>query len=343
MLSLLKEYLRMRRRGVPTLVILLTATLAASPQVAAQNGNAAAQATAQQPGGTGPAGQAPVPPQPADLTQQPPAHGDEPPEAEGDRERRPPPFPAHQRPPAPQAVLDRGKTMYASMCSACHGADARGGQLGGVNLLRSPTVLGDRDGELVLPIVKNGRPGTAMAAMPLPDDDTKAIVAFLHSLQAAGSNQGGPPPGPPVELNIVVGDAKAGAAYFATTCASCHSPSDDLAGIASRVPDAKALQSLWVSGGRASGRGPGRRRRPVEQAASATVRLPHEVVQGRIVRIDDFLVTLALEDGTTRTIRRSGNTPPVEITDPLARHNALLARYTNKTMHDVTAYLATLK
>ena len=230
-----------------------------------------------------------------------------------------------------------------SLCSACHGADARGGQLGGVNLLRSPTVLGDRDGELVLPIVKNGRPGTAMAAMPMPDDDIKAIVAFLHSLQAAGSNQGEPPPGPPIELNILVGDANAGAAYFAATCASCHSPSDDLAGIASRVPDAKLLQNLWVSGGRARGRGPGRRRRNVEQAATVTVTLPNEVLQGRLVRIDDFLVTLALDDGTTRTVRRSGGTPAVEITDPLARHNALLAAYTNKTMHDVTAYLATLK
>jgi cytochrome c oxidase cbb3-type subunit III len=333
----------MRGRGVPTLVILLGATLAASLQVTAQNQNAAAQPTTQQPGAGAPAAQAPVPPQPADPAQQPPAHGEQPQEDEGERERRPPPFPAHQRPLAPPAVLDRGKTMYASMCSACHGADARGGQLGGVNLLRSPTVLGDRDGELVLPIVKNGRPGTAMAAMPMPDDDIKAIVAFLHSLQAAGSNQGEPPPGPPVELNILVGDAKAGAAYFATTCASCHSPSDDLAGIASRVPDAKLLQNLWVSGGRARGRGPGRRRRKVEQAATVRVTLPNEVLQGRLVRIDDFLVTLALDDGTTRSVRRSGGTPAVEITDALARHNALLAGYTNKTMHDVTAYLATLK
>ena len=192
-----------------------------------------------------------------------------------------PPFPAHQRPAAPPEVLERGKTMYASMCSACHGADARGGQLGGVNLLRSPECLGDRDGELVLPIVKNGRPGTAMAAMPMPDDDIKAIVAFLHSLQAAGQQPGRPPPGPPVELNILVGDAKAGARVSSPpTCASCHSTSGDLAGIASRVPDAKSLQNLWVSGGRASGRGPGRRRRNAEQAATVKVTLPHEVRAG---------------------------------------------------------------
>lgn len=332
----------MRGRGVPTLVILLGATLASSLQVTAQNQNPV-QPTAQEPGGTPPAAQAPVPPQPSDATQQPPAHGEQPPQEEDQGDRRPPPFPAHQRPLAPPAVLERGKTMYSSMCSACHGADARGGQLGGVNLLRSPAVLGDRDGEIVLPIVKKGRPGTAMAAMPMPDEDIKAIVAFLHSLQASGSNQGGPPPGPPVELNILVGDAKAGAAYFAASCASCHSTTDDLAGVASRVPDAKSLQNLWVSGGRAGGGAPGRRSRNAEQAATVKVTLPDEVVQGRLVRIDDFLVTLALEDGTTRTVRRNGDTPAVEITDPLARHNALLADYTNKTMHDVTAYLATLK
>jgi cytochrome c oxidase cbb3-type subunit 3 len=258
-------------------------------------------------------------------------------------EPRPTPFPAHQRPQAPPEVLARGKTMYSSLCSACHGADGRGGQLGGVNLLRSALVLGDRDGELVLPLVKNGRQGTAMAAIPMADADIMAVTAFIHSLQAAGDEQGAPPPGPPVELNILVGDAKAGAAYFATTCASCHSPSGDLAGIASRVPDAKALQNLWVSGGRATEHGPGRRVRRPGQVPTVTVTLPTGAVQGHLVRLDDFLVSVALEDGTTRTIRRDGDSPRVEVNDPLARHNELLATYTNKTMHDVTAYLATFK
>jgi len=328
----------MRGRRALGLVILLGATLTASLQVTAQNQNSPAQPTTAQ----APA-QAPVPPQPADPTQQPPAHGDQPLPGETPGERAPAPFPAQQRPPAPPEVLERGKAMYSSLCSACHGADARGGQLGGVNLLRSPSVLGDRDGEVVLPIVKNGRPGTAMAAIPMTDDDIKAVVAFLHGLQAAGSKQGAPPPGPPVELNILVGDAKAGAAFFASTCASCHSTSGDLAGIASRVPDAKSLQNLWVSGGRATGRGPGRRPRNAEQAPAVKVTLPAESVQGRLVRLDDFLVTVALDDGTTRTIRRNGDSPTVEVTDPLARHNELLAVLTNRNMHDVTAYLATLK
>ena len=64
-----------------------------------------------------------------------------------------------------------------------------------------------------------------------------------------------------------------------------------------------------------------------------------EIVQGRLERVDDFLVTVGLDDGTTRTIRRDGDSPAVEITDPMQRHNELLAVFTNKNMHDVTAYL----
>jgi cytochrome c oxidase cbb3-type subunit 3 len=327
------------QRMLALLAVLVAATLGTSLRLTAQNQPPARGA--QGPGPAPPA-QAPVPPQPADATQQPPAHGEEPSEEEG-RERRPPPFPAQQRPPAAPAVLERGKTMYASMCAACHGADARGGQLGGVNLLRSPLVLGDRDGELVVPVVKGGRPGTAMVAIPMADDDVKAVVAYIHSLQAAGSNQGAPPLGPSVELNILVGDPKAGEAFFGANCASCHSTSGDLAGIAGRVADPKLLQNLWVSGGRAAGRGPGRRRRNEKQLATVKVTLPNETVQGRLVRVDDFLVTVGLDDGTTRTIRRTGDTPAVEVTDPLRRHNELLAVYTNKNVHDVTAYLATLK
>jgi cytochrome c oxidase cbb3-type subunit 3 len=64
---------------------------------------------------------------------------------------------------------------------------------------------------------------------------------------------------------------------------------------------------------------------------------------GRLVRIDDFLVTLALADGTMKTFRRDGDVPKVDIKDPLQGHRDLLRGYSNKDMHDVTAYLVTLK
>lgn len=253
-------------------------------------------------------------------------------------------FPAHQRPPADPAVVARGKALFAGSCAACHGADARGGQLGGVNLLRSQLVLNDRDSELILPIVQNGRPGTQMPPIPLPVDDVKAITAFLHDLQSKGSNQGGPPPGEEAVLNVLVGDPKAGADYFAATCSKCHNATGDLKGIATRIPDAKVLQNVWVSGGAARMRGPGApSSRPVVTTASITL-ASGEKVEGRLVRVDDFLITVAKDDGTQRTFARQSETDPkVEIADPLEGHRRLLSTYTDKNMHDVTAYLATLK
>jgi cytochrome c oxidase cbb3-type subunit 3 len=254
-------------------------------------------------------------------------------------------FPAHQRGPIDPALVERGRGIYVGTCGACHGVDARGGQLGGPNLLRSVLVLSDKDGENIEPVVKNGRPGTTMPPLPLPDADLRAVVAFLHHLTSRGTNQGGPPPGEEAELNILVGDARAGEKYFGARCASCHSAANDLAGVASRVASPMMLQNLWVSGGRVAGprrmggRPPSQNSRP-----TATVTWPSgEKVEGRLLRIDDFLVTVALEDGTARTIRRDGDVPAVVVTNPLAGHQALLAILTDKDMHDVTAYLATLK
>src|SRR5688572_32775447 len=127
-------------------------------------------------------------------------------------------FPAQQRSLADPAVVARGKTLYEINCRACHGADLRGGDIGGPNLLRSQLMLNDQHGELLLPVVRNGRqnPGMPpMPALPLADDDVKAVAEYIHSVVFTMRGQGAPPPGEEVELNIVVGDAKAGAAYFA--------------------------------------------------------------------------------------------------------------------------------
>ena len=244
-------------------------------------------------------------------------------------------------------MLERGKAQYAGLCSACHGADARGGQLGGPNLLRSQLVLDDKDGELIIPVVQKGRPGPPpMPPLPVAVEEIKAIAAWLHSLQAQGTNQGGPPPGPETELNILVGDAKAGEAFFATQCASCHSRDRRSAGHrhARAEPDG-AAEPLGLRR-----REQGTRARAAASASSApkpvtaTVTLASgEKVSGRLLRLDDFLVTIGLEDGTTRTIRRAGNTPRIEVQDPLAKHRELLGVLTNANMHDVTAFLSTLK
>src|SRR5712692_3269135 len=63
-------------------------------------------------------------------------------------------FPSGQRKLADPAVIERGKTLYGVNCRLCHGPDLRGGDMGGVNLMRSQLVLTDQDGELIYPVVK---------------------------------------------------------------------------------------------------------------------------------------------------------------------------------------------
>jgi cytochrome c oxidase cbb3-type subunit 3 len=255
-------------------------------------------------------------------------------------------FPQQQRPPGDPAVIERGRTLYAVTCSACHGVDGRGGQLGGPNLLRSQLVLADQDGELVVPVIQNGRPDKGMPPMAINAVDARAVAIFLHSLLAAAGRQGSPPPSDAPPPSVLVGDAAAGQTFFAEKCTACHSATGDLQGIAARVPDPKTLQNIWVSGGMAAGRGGrgGRGRGSSVAAGVATVTLPSgEKVEGQLRRLDDFIVTLVQADGTERTFRREGDRPKVETRDPLQGHRDLLAVYTDKNMHDVTAYLVTLK
>ena len=288
--------------------------------------------------------QGPPPPTPPPGGQAPPVQGGR--GAGGQAGRG---FPAQQKPLADPAVIARGKTLYEISCRACHGADLRGGDMAGPNLLRSQIALNDNDGESIGEIVRTGRGD--MDPFNLPEESVKAIAAYIRSILATARGQGSPPAGPRVELNVLVGDAAAGQAYFAKNCSSCHSPTGDLSGLAQRVPDPMALQNLWVSGGggggrggRAGGAGAAAAAAPNRREVRVTVTLASgEKVEGRLGRIDDFIVILALADGTTRSFRRDGDLPRIEIRDPLDGHKKLLSIYTDTDMHNVTAYLATLK
>ena len=266
-----------------------------------------------------------------------------PPAGRGQGRGRPPVFPAQQRPPGDPAVIERGRTLYAVTCSACHGVDLRGGQLGGPNLLRSPVMLNDQHGELLLPIVRGSRAEKGMPPLPMNEQDVTAVAEFIHSVQAASRGQGAPPESDAPPPDPVVGDAAAGRAYFAAKCSTCHSPTGDLQGLATKVPDARALQNLWVSGGAGRG-GRGRGAASPPPPVTVTVTLPAGgTLEGDLVKLDDFLVTVRQADGTIRSVRRDGDVPKVEVRDPLEAHRTLLGTYTDKDMHDVTAYLVTLK
>ncbi len=260
-------------------------------------------------------------------------------------------FPPQQRDPADPAVVARGRAIYDTDCRSCHGADLRGGEQGGSNLLRSTSVLNDREGESIQQVLQTSHKGRLPAA-GLGGDDMKALAAFIHSILALSPGQGAPPlPGSPVELKVLVGDAAAGERYFAARCASCHSVTDDLKGIGARDLGPAQLQNLWVAGGRGGGRG-GRGGGGAPQAPPMTTRRETRVVvtlpagqkyEGRLERIDDFMVTLTQADGTPRSFRRNGDVPKVDVRDPLEGHRNLLPIYTDKDIHDVTAYLTGVK
>jgi cytochrome c oxidase cbb3-type subunit III len=245
-------------------------------------------------------------------------------------------IPGAVRPPIDPAVVARGKTLYGINCQGCHGQDLRGGDLGGPNLLRSQVALSDQDGELIVPIIQGARQSMGMPRIELSLDDSKTVAAYVRSVIAT-IGVAGVPPEAQKPLSIVTGNAAEGEAYFTLKCKSCHSPQGDLQGIASRVNNPKALQNLWLAGTVRGAANKG-------AVATVTVTLVSgAMVEGQLVHIDDFLVTLKQSDGTTRSFRRNGNLPKVLVRDPLQAHKELFPVYTDKDIHDLTAYLVTLK
>jgi cytochrome c oxidase cbb3-type subunit III len=261
-------------------------------------------------------------------------------------------FPAQQR-TIDAALAARGKMLYEINCRLCHGADLRGGDQGGPNLLRSQIALNDQDGELIYPVIRDGKRESGLPMMPpvlISVDDAKAVAEYIHSILATTQRQGGPPPGPRPSLNVLVGDAGAGKEYFDAECSACHSASGDLRSIAERISDPTRLQNAWLLGTVAGARGGNPN--PAATSNSAVSANPVAVtvtdasglkVEGQLGRIDDFLVTVNLENGTSRSFRRDGNNPKVEVKDPRDAHRNLLPGYTDKDIHNVTAYLVTLK
>jgi hypothetical protein len=202
--------------------------------------------------------------------------------------------------------------------------------------LRSQLVLDDQKGELIGPVIRSGRPDRGMPAFAMTAEQITDLAAFMHSFRVAGydASRDRPP-------SIVVGDVASGQKYFTETCGSCHSATGDLQGIATRIADPRLLQQSWLMPGSALGRGappPARPRPP-----TATITLPAgEKIQGQLERVDDFAVSLKIADGSRRSFRLSSGVQ-VSIADPLQPHRDLLRKYRDADIHNVTAYLNTLK
>ena len=277
--------------------------------------SASAQAPAQAPAKT--------PPRPA-------------PAAQPARSERPPDYPEH--PPAPPEKIAHGQQLFRSNCSFCHGSDARGGEKG-PNLVRDAVVLRDQDGETITPIVQNGIPAVGMPKFALSASDISDIAAWLHNQPLSDR-------GTPSALDILVGDAKLGAAYFngAGRCTQCHSVTGDLAGIGGKY-EPKMIQNLIVSGSNYGGRRrsagtPAVKPKPV----TVTVTLASgQQFQGEIDHLSAFVVALRDSTGTYRSFARHDTIPKVVVNVPFQWHLDMLPQWRDEDIHNLTAYLVTLK
>jgi cytochrome c oxidase cbb3-type subunit 3 len=238
----------------------------------------------------------------------------------------------------PADAVDRGLPAYNSTCGYCHGDRGKGGKAG-PDLIASTVTLHDEDGVQLAAFVRAPE-HSKVVKIDASGSQIADIAAYLHSRVVYASGRGD------VHLDqVLVGDAKAGEQYFngAGGCNTCHSPTGDLKGVGAKYDPATLQERLVMP---RSGRGGfGRGDAAASRAAPyATVTLPSgETIKGAPLRVTDFDVTLRLADGSTRTWARDHGAPNVEIVNPLQAHVDIMTKLNDSDMHNLTAYLATLK
>lgn len=228
---------------------------------------------------------------------------------------------------APDAVAaKRGAPVYAANCAACHGPDARGGI--GPNLLYSSQLLDDDHGEKLVPFLRVGRPDKGMPPFAqLGDAGLTDVTEFLHQQVESYANRGTYQN----TNNLLVGDAKAGAAYFSANCTACHSITGDLKGVGGKFRPLDLQRNMIF---------PSREDHP-SRAIRATVTGKGINATGTVSRIDDFDVTIV--DGTGAPLTFSRTDVSVALKDPLEWHSALAYRLKDKDMTDLVTYLSMQK
>jgi cytochrome c len=243
------------------------------------------------------------------------------------------------RPAVDAAAAARGRTLYTAECVNCHGPAARGTDKA-PSLLRSIVVLNDRFGTLLGPFFKKGHP--IQSGKPSAELSDAQIVDLMHFLRQRINDTLRGSDVFDVQ-NILTGDAKAGEAYFTGEgkCTSCHSATGDLAGIASRISAPVDVQQrmLFPSGRGGRGAAPASRRSTVTVTVTPASGAPQS---GALLEEDDFHVSFRDASGWVRVVRKAPGVK-VDRNDPLQAHHELLERITDKNIHDLVAYLETLK
>jgi mono/diheme cytochrome c family protein len=226
-----------------------------------------------------------------------------------------------------KAAAARGAPVFQRNCAFCHGPQARGAT--GPSLITSDQVLGDDHGEKLVPYIRKGVPEKGMPAFgSMAEDKLKDVAEFLHLQVEQVANRGAYQ-----VLNIVVGNPAKGQTFVAAHCSSCHTP-ETFAHIGSKFRSPEQLQRGWIwprHGGDSS------------LMPTATIKMPGgETIAGRVTQVSDFRITLVDNSGQSRSIDRVPGVE-VKIDDPLEAHQEMIQSLTNDEMHNVTAYLETLK
>jgi mono/diheme cytochrome c family protein len=221
-----------------------------------------------------------------------------------------------------KVAAERGAPLYDQNCSFCHGRNAHGAT--GPSLITSDLVLADDHGERLLPFLKKGVPEKGMPAFAgMSDQQLTDITELLHLQVEDVANRGAYQ-----VLNILVGNPAKGKEYVEGHCTSCHTVGA-FDHIASKFRSPEQLQRNWVWPAR-------------EASITAYVKTPSGAISGRVTQISDFRITLRDASGKAHSIDRTPNVA-VHLNDPLAGHQEIVMTLANDDMHNVTAYLETLK
>jgi cytochrome c oxidase cbb3-type subunit 3 len=227
--------------------------------------------------------------------------------------------------------IKTGELRFGAQCGFCHGRDADGGETG-PDLTRSELVAQDVRGDKIGPTARAGRVDAGMPAFQLSDSEVTSIAAFLHRQMDQASTLGGGRRSVEPE-DLATGNAADGRAYFngAGGCSGCHSPTGDLGGIAKRYQGLALLQRMLYPSGRPA---PALPKAILTLASGQTVIAP-------LTAEDEWSITVMDPLGAPQTYQRSA--VKVKIDNPMAAHFEQLGKYTDASMHNIYAYLDTLK
>jgi cytochrome c oxidase cbb3-type subunit 3 len=234
-------------------------------------------------------------------------------------------------------AAERGRKIFVPACGFCHGNDAHGKS--GPDLVRSALVLHDDKGDVIGPVIRSGRPERGMPAFSeLSAEQLADLSTFLHSRAADVKNRFAYKIG-----DLITGDAQKGAAFFNGDghCGSCHSATGDLAHVATKYEPVELQRRMLYPAPNLIDVFLGRAVTP-PVPTKVTVQLASgERVSGTLDHVDEFAVSMHDSAGWYRSFSRESVT--VDVQDPREAHEGLLPKYTDQEMHDVLAYLETLK